>query len=112
MTNYSFGDIILIPFPFTDQSTAKKRPAVVISNQAYHQNRPDLIVMAVTSQVKSAQTTGEVTVQDWQGAGLLKPSMIKPVITTIEPSLILKKLGQLKTRDQEALKKAILSIVG
>lgn len=112
MTNYSFGDITLIPFPFTDQSASKKRPAVVISNQAYHQTRPDLIVMAVTSQIKPAQTIGEVTVQDWRGAGLLKPSVIKPVIATIEPSLILKKLGQLKIQDQEALKKAILSIVG
>jgi mRNA interferase MazF len=31
MIDYSFGDILLVPFPFTDQSTAKKRPAVLIS---------------------------------------------------------------------------------
>ena len=59
MTDFKFGDIVLVPFPFTDQSAAKKRPAVVISSEAYHQQRPDLIIMAVTSQVKAAQTVGE-----------------------------------------------------
>jgi mRNA interferase MazF len=95
MIAYKFGDIVLVPFPFTDQSAAKKRPAVVISSEAYHQQRPDLIIMAVTSQVKPAQTVGEMIVQDWQGAGLLKPSAVKPDITTIERSLVINKLGQL-----------------
>ena len=54
MTTYSFGDIVLVPFPFTDQSTAKKRPAVVVSSDAYNQKRPDIIIMAVTSQIRSA----------------------------------------------------------
>ena len=36
MTSSEFGDIILVPFPFTDQSTSKKRPAVVISSSSYN----------------------------------------------------------------------------
>ena len=31
MTAYNFGDVILVPFPFTDQSQAKQRPAVVVT---------------------------------------------------------------------------------
>jgi mRNA interferase MazF len=50
---YSFGDIVLVSFPFTDQSTTKRRPAVVISSPAYHRERADLIIMAVTSQVRA-----------------------------------------------------------
>ena len=38
MIGYEFGDIILVKFPFTDQSTTKKRPAVIISSSAYNQN--------------------------------------------------------------------------
>lgn len=79
MTPFEFGDIVLVPFPFTDQSTTKKRPEVVISSKTYNTERPDRIIMAVTSQVKPTSIIGEVIVQDWQEAGLLKPSAIKPV---------------------------------
>ena len=112
MTGFKFGDIVLVPFPFTDQSAAKKRPAVVISSAAYQRERPDLIIMAVTSQVRTALTVGEIIVGDWQGAGLLKPSAIKPVIATIEKPLVIKTLGQLKDDDQAALRSAIGKIVG
>ena len=83
-TGYSFGDIVLVPFPFTDQSAIKRRPAVIISTSSYHAERPDLIIMAVTSQVRPAGVIGEVQVKDWKSAGLIKPSVVKPVITTIE----------------------------
>jgi mRNA interferase MazF len=74
-TAYSFGDVVLVPFPFTDQTASKKRPAVVVSTDAYHQRRPDVIVMAVTSQIlRPAGTLGEVLISDWQGAGLPKAS--------------------------------------
>jgi mRNA interferase MazF len=85
MTGYKFGDIILVPFPFTDQSAVKRRPAVVISSTAYHRTRPDIVIMAVTSQLPTTLSVGEVQVQDWRGAGLLKPSVLKPVLTTIDP---------------------------
>jgi mRNA interferase MazF len=111
-TGYSFGDIVLVPFPFTDQSATKRRPAVVVSSTTYHESRPDLIIMAVTSQVRPAGVIGEVQVKDWKSAGLIKPSVIKPVIATIEASLVIRRLGQLKKEEQETLRKAIGKIVG
>ena len=112
MTDYEFGDVVLVPFPFTDQSAVKKRPAVVISSDAYHRERPDLIIMAITGQVRAAQTVSETFVQDWHDAGLLKPSVIKPVITTLERGLVIKRLGQLKGNNLTALKHAIASVLG
>jgi mRNA interferase MazF len=112
MTSYEFGDLVLVPFPFTDQSALKRRPAVVISSYAYHQARPDLLIMAVTSQQPSTLSVGEVQVQDWRGAGLLKPSVLKPVLTTIDPALVLKKLGRLTLTDQAALRQALTAILG
>jgi mRNA-degrading endonuclease toxin of MazEF toxin-antitoxin module len=68
-TGYEFGDIVLVPFPFTDQPTTKQRPAVVISSSTYQRERPDLIILAVTSQVRPAATVGEVIgkngMHDW-----------------------------------------------
>jgi len=112
MTPFEFGDIILVPFPFTDQTTSKKRPAVVISSVNYNSERPDLIIMAVTSQIKPAEIIGEVIVQGWQEAGLLKPSAVKPVITTIEKSLVIKVMGRLREGDQKALQKSLNDILG
>lgn len=112
MTSFECGDIVLVPFPFTDQSAAKKRPAVVISSHAYNSERPDLIIMAVTSQIKPTSSIGEVIVQDWQGAGLLKPSAIKPVITTIENNLVIKTMGRLKEGDLKAVRGSLEVILG
>jgi mRNA interferase MazF len=112
MTAYKFGDIVLVPFPFTDQSAVKRRPAVVISSQAYHRARPDIVIMAVTSQQPQTLSVGEVQVQDWREAGLIKPSVLKPVVTTIDPGLIQKKLGQLTAADQALLRQALTQIIG
>ncbi len=107
-----FGDVIVVPFPFTDQTALKKRPAVVVSSEAYNRDRPDLILMAITSQVRSAPTIGEVPVVHWQAAGLLKPSVIKPLVTTIEASLVVRQLGTLTSDDQERLRQVLAAVLG
>jgi mRNA interferase MazF len=111
-TSYSFGDLILVPFPFTNQSAAKRRPAVVVSSAKYHEQRADLIIMAVTSQSRSFGTWGEVAIKDWQAAGLLKASVIKPVVTTIEASLVLRRLGRLGPETALQLRQGISALLG
>src|SRR5271166_6550358 len=63
---FEFGDVVLVPFPFTSQTASKKRPAVIVSNRAYNTVRPDVVVMAVTSQLRPSSTLGEVQVGQWQ----------------------------------------------
>jgi mRNA interferase MazF len=112
MINYKFGDIILVPFPFTDQTTSKKRPAVVVSSNTYHREHPDVIIMAITSQLRAFTKLGEKTVTFWKESGLLKPSTIKPVVATIENRLIIKKLGSLQGSDLEDLVEILQTILG
>ncbi|AFY75366.1 PemK-like protein [Synechococcus sp. PCC 7502] len=109
MTTYSFGDVLLVPFPFTDQTTTKKRPTIVISSDIYNQQKLDIILIAVTSQV--SLQFGEMLISDWSRAGLIKPSVIKPIITTLEKSLVLKKLGKLETPDIQTLKSSLQQII-
>src|SRR5712691_12380029 len=112
-TGSKFGDVVLVPFPFTDQTASKKRPAVVVSSDAYHRDRPDVIVVAITSRVaQAAAGVGDVLLQDWRGAGLLKASLIKPVFTTVEQRLILRKLGVLQEKDVLALRTALHRVLG
>lgn len=110
-TGSSFGDVVLVSFPFTDQRGSKQRPAVVVSSAAYQRQRPDVILMAVTSQVRAAPAFGEAALKDWQGAGLLKPSVLKPILFTAEKSLVRKALGRLKADDQAALRKVLATIL-
>lgn len=108
----AFGTVVLVPFPFTDQTASKQRPAVVISTAAYNAARPDIILMAITSQLRASAAYGEVWLADWQAAGLLKPSAVKPVIATLEAPLVIRQLGTLTTADAQALRSALDAIIG
>ena len=99
MTTYKRGDIVLVPFPFSNQTTTKKRPAVVISSSLYNEISQDIIIMAVTSQIEKTGEIGEYLIRNWKEAGLLKPSALKPAISSIEQKLVLKKLGDLSADD-------------
>jgi mRNA interferase MazF len=105
------GDVVLVPFPFTSHAASKQRPAVVVSSLAYNRAKPDVVLMAVTSQFRPSQTLGEVWLRDWQAAGLLKPSAVKPVFATLEQTLIIRQLGTLAAADQATLKHAIHQIL-
>jgi mRNA interferase MazF len=83
-----------------------------VSSNAYHNAQPDLVIRAVTSQVRRSSSFGEVMVQAWQAAGLLKPSAVKPVITTIEASLVMRSLGKLAQADVAALRRSLAAIFG
>jgi mRNA interferase MazF len=109
---FEFGDIVLVPFPFTSQAASKKRPAVVVSSSAYNTSRLDAVVMAITSQLRAGAASDELWVRNWKTAGLLKPSAIKPVFATIEQSLVIRQLGALDAIDKQSLRQAIARVVG
>src|ERR1700730_11033647 len=90
-TLYNRGAIVLLPFPFSDQSSAKIRPAVVV-NPSYPSD--DLLVSAVTS-VGDGLRPGEFAIQRWREAGLIHPSFAKRAIASISGALVRKSLGQL-----------------
>jgi mRNA interferase MazF len=110
--SYTFGEVLLVPFPFTDQSGMKKRPAVVISSNAYNASRRDLVIMAITSQVRQPLGFGEALVTEWQAAGLIKASVLKPVVTTIEQSLVIRTMGSLMADDINTLQRSIEMCLG
>jgi mRNA interferase MazF len=110
MTSYEFGDVVLLEFPFTDGSGSKRRPAVVVSSALLHSENSDRIVLPISSQARPGFET-EHGVQNWKRAGLLGPSVIKPAPTTVERSLINKKLGHLGNEDIEALRAQLRKIL-
>ena len=111
-TGYSFGDVVLVPFPFTDQTGNKKRPAAIVSSADYQAQRRDLVIMAITSQIRPRPAFAEFAVAEWKKAGLIVPSAAKPILTTIEKRLILKKLGQFQPADLRSLRSSLAQILG
>ncbi len=112
MSGFNFGDVVLVPFPFTDQSGTKKRPAVVVCSQGYSTHRRDIVIMAITSQVRPHLGFGEALVVDWQGAGLVKRSVFKPVFTTIEHGLVIRVMGSTSASDAKALREVLATVFG
>jgi hypothetical protein len=67
--------------------------------------------MAVTSQVRPTASREEVTIDRWREAGLLKPSVTKPVLTTVHRRLVLRKLGRLRPTDRLAVQAVLDQIL-
>ena len=110
MTNISKYDIIIVKFPFASSLKYKARPAVVVSSSLYNNNsRSTLLILAITSNIHG-KLSFEKEVIDWEDAGLLKPSIFKSAVATIEKSNMLIKVGSLSEVDQNNLEKLISTI--
>ena len=98
MIRFKQRDIVLISFPFTDLSSSKQRPALVISSDKYNNSYDDLIIVAITSQIPATLSFDEFLIpkDDLLIAGLPKVSLIKlGKIITIHQHIARKKLGYL-----------------
>ena len=100
--NYKKWDIVLVPFPFTDLKTTKKRPALVISPDNYNKGF-DLVILFITSQMDSPKRLGDYHITEWEMSGLPKPSMIRMKFATIHKSIVVKTLGKLSNIDSKGL---------
>lgn len=111
MTACSRGDVVLIGFVFSDESGKKLRPAVVISSPAYHRGRQEVVVAAITSNVRR-RLFGDHLVVDWKGAGLLFPSLVTGIVRTIKRTMIDRKLGSMPKADLEAVDRELHRSLG
>lgn len=95
-------DIVLVPFPFTNLQSVKKRPALILSPENYN-NGPDIVILFITSNLTAYGRMGDFLIQNWKQSGLPKPSMTRMKFATIEKSIVLKKLGNISKPDQKAI---------
>jgi len=85
---------VLVSFVFSDESGKKLRPAVVISSAAYNRSRQEIVVAAITSNVRR-RLFGDHPLTDWKGAGLLFPSVVTGIVRTIKQTMIDRKVGNM-----------------
>jgi len=111
MTEYSRGDVVLVSFVFTDESGERRRPAVVMSSDAYNRSRQEAIIVAITSRTDRV-LIGDHPISDWQRAGLLFPSVATAIIRTIKQGMIAKKLGTIPQGDMQAIEDNLRDALG
>lgn len=92
--NCSRNDVVLLPIPFTDSTSRKVRPAVVIGR-----NGADLFLVPISSTLANT----DFPLQEWQAAGLNVPCGIKAQIATLEEGLVVKIVGSITGTDQQTL---------
>lgn len=97
---------MLVGFVFADESGRKLRPAVVISSLAYQRARQEVVVAAITSNVRRL-LFGDHLITDWKAAGLLFPSVVTGIVRTIKRTMIDRKLGSMAKADREAIDRAL-----
>ena len=96
MDKLNFGDIVLLKFPFSDNSTFKKRPALIINDF----KDGDIIVCRITSQIY--QTGNDVFIDDWKKCGLKLPSVIRVhKLATLEKDMVEIVMGQVDNSIKE-----------
>ena len=88
------GKIVVVPFPFTDLSSIKRRPALVL-----HETKYDIVVAYISSVMPFATSLEEVIVPQslpsFVGTGLISDSVIMlDKLATVEKSLIVRILGE------------------
>jgi mRNA interferase MazF len=96
-------DIVLLPFPFTDLTSSKRRPAIVISPLKYNTGM-DTVFMYLTSKISVSKHEFDHVLIKWEESNLPLPTMCKMKFMTLDRDFIIKKLGQIQKEDEVIIK--------
>jgi mRNA interferase MazF len=107
MTACKKWDIVLVPFPFADMTTAKKRPALVVSPDRYNESGLDVVILFLTSRTDVSPRPGDYRIRFWKQAGLPKASLLRMKFATIDQDIIVKKIGRLCRDERSSIRDAL-----
>jgi mRNA-degrading endonuclease toxin of MazEF toxin-antitoxin module len=100
IVTYSAFDVVVVPFPFTDRTTTKRRPALVLSDAQVFNRQVGQAVMAMITSAKNSEWPLDLEIQDLDAAGLPSPSIIRMKLFTLDEQLIIRKAGTLAGTDR------------
>jgi mRNA interferase MazF len=104
------NDIVVVPFPFTDKSSSKRRPAVVLSNNDFLQSTDHVIAAMITS-AKNSDWISDVKISNLKASGLSVPCVIRMKLFTLPKTLIIRKIGKLSSADAKLLRSRLASVL-
>lgn len=108
MATFVKGDVVVVPFPFSDLTQAKRRPALVISKL----DGDDLILCQITSQSIKDNYAIAIDDKNFETGSLKQPSNVRPNrIFTADSNIILYKVGNLKVEKLTAIIEKLIEII-
>jgi len=107
---YEPFDVIVVPFPFTDSSRSKRRPALVLSQKADFGSKIQQSVLAMITSQKNDPWPLDVPIKNKNRSGLKAPSVVRMKIFTLDNRFILKKIGHLSKTDENQVRKSLGSL--
>lgn len=106
------GDILLIPIPFTDLSSQKRRPVIVISNDQYNRKTSDIIVVAMTSNPQVTEYSLSITSSDLVEGALNRPGKIRvDKIYALSQTIVAKTFGQVDDKTLSRIRRRLVNLV-
>ncbi len=105
---YRQGDIVLVSFPFTDLTSSKRRPALVLSPDTFNAAGKDLVLAAITSRITDDPNSVYLRRGDFARGRLPKASMVKTTkLFTMHSSLIAKRICALRIEKMEEVLQSV-----
>lgn len=104
---YKRFDVVVVPFPFTDQQSEKKRPALVLSDFDAFNDPTENCVLAMITSAKNPDWPLDAPIGSLQKAGLPAPSKVRMKIFTLDSRLIIRKTGGLSVKDQKGVRESL-----
>ena len=104
MPTYSPGDVVVVPFPFSDREASKRRPALVCSATAFNDSSHHLVLAMITT-ASHKKWPGDVPIRDLTPTGLPVASIVRWKLFTLDASLALRRAGALSARDRATCRK-------
>ena len=101
---------IIVPFPFVDAATSKRRPTAVISNRDFNQKNGHVLLAMITTAANSFWPS-DVRLTDLASAGLSHSSVIRMKVFTLPEGLIIRSIGELGGDDNSALRQCLSETV-
>lgn len=104
-------DVVVVPFPFTDKTTTKRRPALVLSQANSFNKRIAHSVLAMITSASNPNWPLDIEIEDIDSAGLPFASIVRMKLFTLDDQLVIRKAGSLNTKDQIAVTEALYNLL-
>ena len=109
MARFVSGEVVVVPFPFTDLSSAKVRPALVLASLS----RGDMILCQITSQAAGHPEATPIQAADFEPGGTLRRASfaLPHRVVTANEVCVRRAVGKLKSAKLQEIRERVCAVI-